>query len=29
MTATAYPLHRCRPGPLHAILLAGAVPLFL
>jgi len=22
-------LYRCRPGPLHALLLAGAVPLFL
>lgn len=29
MTATTYPTHRSTPGPLHAILLAGTVPLFL
>ena len=29
MSVTAPPLHRCRPGPLHAILLGGTVPLFL
>ena len=29
MTATIHPVHRCTPSPLHAILLAGAVPLFL
>ena len=27
--ATVSPTYRDRPGPLHAILLAGAVPLFL
>ncbi|MGI4839525.1 MAG: DUF2231 domain-containing protein [Janthinobacterium lividum] len=29
MTATTLPDYRYRPGPLHAILLAGSVPLFL
>ncbi|MFK0310686.1 DUF2231 domain-containing protein [Pseudomonas sp. NPDC090233] len=29
MTATEQTLYRCRPSPLHAILLAGTVPLFL
>lgn len=29
MSVTAPPLYRCRPSPLHAILLAGTVPLFL
>lgn len=29
MTVTAYPAYRSTPGPLHAILLAGTVPLFL
>ncbi|HKS12200.1 MAG TPA: DUF2231 domain-containing protein [Pseudomonas sp.] len=29
MSVTAPPLLRCRPGPLHAILLGGTVPLFL
>lgn len=29
MTVTAHPSYRCKPGPLHAILLAGTVPLFL
>lgn len=29
MTATAYPVYRSTPGPLHTILLAGTVPLFL
>lgn len=29
MTVTAPPLYRCTPSPLHAILLAGTVPLFL
>lgn len=28
-TATASPAYRSGPGPLHAILLAGTVPLFL
>ncbi|HZX16531.1 MAG TPA: DUF2231 domain-containing protein [Pseudomonas sp.] len=29
MNATTHPTYRCRPGPLHATLLAGTVPLFL
>ncbi|MEE4730557.1 DUF2231 domain-containing protein [Pseudomonas alliivorans] len=29
MTVTAHPAYRRTPGPLHAILLAGTVPLFL
>ncbi len=29
MTVTANPIYRSTPGPLHAILLAGTVPLFL
>ncbi|RMQ42172.1 hypothetical protein ALQ04_01131 [Pseudomonas cichorii] len=29
MTATTHPSYRSTPGPLHAILLAGTVPLFL
>ena len=29
MTVTTHPDYRYRPGPLHAMLLAGAVPLFL
>lgn len=29
MTATAYPVYRHAPSPLHAMLLAGTVPLFL
>lgn len=29
MTATAYSLYRRTPSPIHAILLAGTVPLFL
>ncbi|MBT2297586.1 DUF2231 domain-containing protein [Pseudomonas fluorescens] len=29
MTVTAHPLYASTPGPLHAILLAGTVPLFL
>jgi uncharacterized membrane protein len=29
VTDTAYPHYRVLPGPLHAILLAGTVPLFL
>lgn len=29
MTATTHPDYRYRPGPLHAMLLAGTVPLFL
>lgn len=29
MTVTTHPLYRITPGPLHAILLAGTVPLFL
>ncbi|MBK5007264.1 DUF2231 domain-containing protein [Pseudomonas sp. S32] len=29
MTVTDQTLYRCRPGPLHALLLAGSVPLFL
>jgi uncharacterized membrane protein len=29
MTTTAHPTYRTTPGPLHAILLAGTVPLFL
>lgn len=29
MTVTANPVYRSTPGPLHAILLAGTVPLFL
>ncbi|MGG4656321.1 DUF2231 domain-containing protein [Pseudomonas vlassakiae] len=29
MTATEQTLYRCTPGPLHGILLAGTVPLFL
>lgn len=29
MTVTAHPAYRSTPGPLHAILLAGTVPLFL
>ncbi|MNM97334.1 hypothetical protein D3C81_1098360 [compost metagenome] len=29
MTATEQTLYRCTPSPLHAILLAGTVPLFL
>ncbi|CAG8865725.1 hypothetical protein PS627_01644 [Pseudomonas fluorescens] len=29
MSVTAPPLYRCTPSPLHAILLAGTVPLFL
>ncbi|MBH3361993.1 MULTISPECIES: DUF2231 domain-containing protein [Pseudomonas] len=29
MTVSDPTLYRCRPGPLHALLLAGAVPLFL
>jgi uncharacterized membrane protein len=29
VTATAQPLYRTTPSPLHAILLAGTVPLFL
>jgi uncharacterized membrane protein len=29
MTATTLPDYRYRPGPLHAMLLAGSVPLFL
>ncbi|MGY2289522.1 DUF2231 domain-containing protein [Pseudomonas sp. SDO528_S397] len=29
MTVTAHPPYRSTPGPLHATLLAGSVPLFL
>lgn len=29
MTVTTHPLYRITPSPLHAILLAGTVPLFL
>ena len=29
MTVTAHPYYRSTPGPLHAVLLAGTVPLFL
>ncbi|MCP5688673.1 hypothetical protein NL372_30975, partial [Klebsiella pneumoniae] len=29
VTATEQTLYRCTPSPLHAILLAGTVPLFL
>ena len=29
MNATTHPTYPCRPGPLHATLLAGTVPLFL
>ncbi|WP_434568651.1 DUF2231 domain-containing protein [Pseudomonas sp. Z3-8] len=29
MTVTTHPLYRSTPGPLHAVLLAGTVPLFL
>jgi uncharacterized membrane protein len=29
MTVTTHPLYRSTPGPLHAVLLAGSVPLFL
>lgn len=29
MTTTVHPAYRCTPGPLHATLLAGSVPLFL
>lgn len=29
MTTTTHPDYRCRPGPLHSILLGGSVPLFL
>lgn len=29
MTAVSHPHYRCVPHPLHAILLAGSVPLFL
>ncbi|TBU89255.1 DUF2231 domain-containing protein [Phytopseudomonas dryadis] len=29
MTIAAHPVYRCTPSPLHAILLAGTVPLFL
>ncbi|KIP98804.1 MULTISPECIES: DUF2231 domain-containing protein [Pseudomonas] len=29
MTVTTHPVYRRTPSPLHAILLAGAVPLFL
>ncbi|SHM00168.1 DUF2231 domain-containing protein [Phytopseudomonas punonensis] len=29
MTVTTQPDYRCTPSPLHAILLAGTVPLFL
>lgn len=29
MTVTTHPDYRYRPGPLHAVLLAGTVPLFL
>lgn len=29
MTVSDPTLYRCRPGPLHALLLAGTVPLFL
>ncbi|WP_458130070.1 DUF2231 domain-containing protein [Pseudomonas sp. Z2-11] len=29
MTVTTHPLCRSTPGPLHAVLLAGTVPLFL
>ncbi|OSN62478.1 hypothetical protein BV349_04778 [Pseudomonas syringae pv. actinidiae] len=29
MTVTTHPVYRCTPGPLHATLLAGTVPLFL
>ncbi|MGE8496064.1 MAG: DUF2231 domain-containing protein [Pseudomonas sp.] len=29
MTVTTHPAYRSTPGPLHAILLAGTVPLFL
>ncbi len=29
MTASDQTLHRCTPSPLHALLLAGSVPLFL
>lgn len=29
MTVTTHPDYRCTPSPLHAILLAGTVPLFL
>ncbi|GLO57927.1 membrane protein [Pseudomonas putida] len=29
MTASEQTLYRCKPGPLHAMLLAGSVPLFL
>lgn len=28
MTVTTHPVYRCTPGPLHATLLAGTVPLF-
>jgi uncharacterized membrane protein len=29
MTVTTHPFYRSTPGPLHAVLLAGTVPLFL
>lgn len=29
MTVTTHPVYRSTPGPLHGILLAGTVPLFL
>ncbi|KKO15195.1 DUF2231 domain-containing protein [Pseudomonas putida] len=29
MTASDHTLYRCTPSPLHALLLAGSVPLFL
>ncbi|MGC3893086.1 DUF2231 domain-containing protein [Pseudomonas urmiensis] len=29
MTVTTQPVYRCTPGPLHATLLTGTVPLFL
>lgn len=29
MSVTADPIYRCTPSPLHAIVLAGTVPLFL
>jgi uncharacterized membrane protein len=29
VTVTTQPVYRCTPGPLHATLLAGTVPLFL
>jgi uncharacterized membrane protein len=29
VTVTVQPTYRCTPGPLHGILLAGTVPLFL